>query len=221
VAREQRGMQLGVVNVADDAGGFRMGVINVARRTRGFQFGVVNVAEHDDGESFALINVIGNGIHDVAFYSTETMLTNLAFKLGGRHLFTSLGASYQPGDPLASVGPEQFSRGTARWGTDFGIGWRFPVPAGRLEHLELEAHGLSVYEVWGVSGNAPMVNSLRLTGGFRLARYFSVIAGLSANVVVAPEGTDLDLSPGGPQGVYHSGMTTVRIFPGALLGIQI
>jgi len=220
VAGNQRGMQLGVVNVASDATGFRLGVFNVARRTGGFQLGVVNVAQEDDGESFALINLIGNGIHDVAVYATDAMLTNLAFKLGGRHLYTSLGASYQPGDALAA-GPRRIGRDTRRWGTEVGVGWRFPLPLGWLEHLEVEAHNSNVYEAWSITGNAPMLSALRLQGSLRLARHAALLAGISANVAVAQDGTDLDLSLGGPQKVIHDGGTTVRIYPGFVLGLHI
>ena len=219
-ARAQRGTQLGVVNVVDEGGGLRFGVVNVARETRGFQFGVVNVATHDDGESFALINVIGNGIHDVALFATDAMLTNLAFKLGGRHLFTSLGASYQPGDTLPA-GSATISGGTARWGADFGIGWRFPVVAGRLEALELEADGMNVYRAWSANGTPQMLDSLRLTANVRLAPHVALIAGLCGNVVVGEEHKDLDLSLGGPQQVVHDGGTTVRIYPGFLAGLQL
>jgi hypothetical protein len=219
-ARAQRGLQLGVVNYAGDGGGLRFGVVNVARRTRGLQFGVVNVATEDDGESFAIINVVGNGIHDVAAYATDAMLTNLAFKLGGRHLFTSLGAAYQPGTEVPA-GTETFSRSAARWGAALGIGWRLGVTEGRLEGLEVEANGMSVYRAWGVSEHAPMLDALRVTALFRLAPHFELLAGLAGNVVVAQRGTDLDLSLGGPQHVAHDGATTVRIFPGFLLGLQI
>ncbi|HTA17727.1 MAG TPA: caspase family protein, partial [Polyangia bacterium] len=219
-ARVQRGMQLGVVNSVDDGGGLRFGVVNVARSTRGFQFGLVNVATHDDGESFALVNLIGNGIHDVAVYGTDAMLTNLAIKLGGRHLFTSLGASYRPGD-AAPAGSKTISRGDARWGADFGLGWRFPVVAGRLEALELEAHGTNVYRAWSVSGTPAMLDALRLTANVRLAPHVSLIAGVSGNVVIGPQDKDLDLSLGGPQRVVHDGGTTVRIYPGFLAGLQI
>jgi len=143
-AMDQRGLQLGVVNVVDDGGGLRFGVVNFARQTRGFQFGVVNIAKHDDGESFALVNVIGNGIHDVAVYSSDVLLTNLALKLGSRHLYTSLGAGYQPGDTLPA-GAMTISRDAARWGASLGIGWRLAVPAGRLEALEIEGSGTNVW----------------------------------------------------------------------------
>ena len=220
VARDQAGMQLGVVNVVDEGAGLRFGVVNVARQTRGFQFGVVNVAKQDDGESFALINVIGNGIHDVAFYATDAMLTNLAFKLGGRHLYTSLGAGYQPGDSVPA-GTRMISTGTARWGSSVGIGWRLGVPAGRLEALEVEANGTSVYHTWSVTGTPPMLNALRVTAVVRLAAHLSLLAGVACNVVVAQDGRDLDLSLGGPEHVIRDGQTTVRIYPGFVAGLQL
>jgi hypothetical protein len=219
-ALDQRGMQLGVVNVADDGGGLRFGVVNYARQTRGFQFGVVNYAKHDDGESFALINLIGNGIHNAAFYASDVLLTNVAFKLGGRHLYTSLGVGYQPGSTV----PEDaltISRGQARWGPTLGIGWRLPLDAGRLEGLEVEASGTNVWRAWGVSGNPATVSSLRVTGLVRLAPYLSLLAGVTGNVSIGQDHKDLDLSLGGPQIVAHDGATTVRVYPGFVVGLQL
>jgi hypothetical protein len=220
IARAQAGMQLGVVNAADDGGGLRFGVVNVARKTRGFQFGVVNVAREDDGESFALLNLIGNGIHNVAFYATDAMLTNLALKLGGRHLYTSLGAGYRPGDKVSST-TMTLSTGTERWSSNVGIGWRLGVPAGRLEALEIEASTSQVYSAWSVTGTPALLNALRVTGVVRLVPGLSLIAGVGCNVVVGHDGRDLDLSLGGPQDVIRDGRTTVRIYPGFLAGLQI
>ncbi len=135
VAEDVSGFQLGVVNVATASSGFRLGVVNVARVTRGFQLGVVNVAKHDDGESFALLSLIGNGIHSVAAYASDAMLSNVAVKLGGRHLYTSLLFGYNPGDDLGA-GTEQFKRGTRRIGLGLGFGWRAPIQVGWLEAIE-------------------------------------------------------------------------------------
>jgi hypothetical protein len=220
VAGDVGGMQMGVVNAADDATGFQFGVVNVSRNFRGFQFGVVNVAQRSQGESFAVISVIGNGIHDVAVYSTDAMLTNLGLKLGSRHFFTELGASYQPGDDLPA-GSQTYTRGTARWGTNFGIGWRFLTDYGRLSYLELEAAGLSIQPVWDWRDNAPMVSSLRLQAGVHLAPHIKLLAGLSYNVAIGQENTDADLSLTGLDRVIHSGSTTVRLYPGFVVGLQI
>ena len=220
-AETMTGMQLGVVNATRrSASGFRLGVVNTARESHGFSFGVVNVAKHDDGESFALINIIGNGIHDVSLFSTDVMLTNVGVKLGGRHLYTNLIGGYQPGDELA-VGPERFSAGSKRFATGVGIGWRFPVQRGPLAYAELEADWLQVRPVWRWTGNAPGMASLRLQAGLRLAPYVVLLAGAGINVAVATDGQDLDLARGLPQSVERSGDTTVRIYPGLLLGLQI
>jgi hypothetical protein len=219
VAHEQVGMQLGVVNSVDEGTGLRFGVVNVARKTRGFQFGVVNVATEDDGESFALINLIGNGIHDVAVTASDVFLTNLAFKLGGRHLYTSLGAGYQPGDTVPE-GSLTISRGSARWGGSLGIGWRLGVPWGRLEALEIEANGSNVFRAWSANGTPTMVNALRVTGLVRVAPHLSLLAGVAWNVMVGQNGRDADLALG-PQTVIHDGQTTVRMYPGFVAGVQL
>jgi hypothetical protein len=214
------GMQLGVVNVVDQGTGFRFGVVNVARKTRGFQFGVVNVAKEDDGESFAVFNVIGNGIHDMAFYSTDVMLANGAVKLGGRHLYTALGAGYQPGND-APDGTMLITRSVKRWGPSVGIGWRLGVPAGPLQALEIEANGMSIFPAWHINDNPAQLNALRVTGVIRIAPHVALLAGVAGNVAIGQEGRDLDLSLAGPQRVIHDGGTTVRIYPGFVAGLQL
>jgi hypothetical protein len=220
VAAEMRGFQLGVVNVAGAASGFRLGVVNVARQSRGFQLGIVNVAAHDDGESFALVNLIGNGIHDVAFYASDTMLSNLALKLGGRHLFTSLTFAYTPGDELAA-GPERFARASRRFGFGFGLGWRAPVALGRLEAIELEASSLNMHSDFSDWEDTPTLSSLRATAVVRLAPHLTLLAGAGANVAVATGGRDLDVGLGLGEYTGHSGDTTVRVYPGVVLGLQL
>jgi hypothetical protein len=149
------------------------------------------------------------------------MLSNLGVKLGSRHFFTELGAGYNPGSDLAA-GSQAYTRGTARWSTTYGLGWRFLVDYGRLQNLELEATGTTIYPVWDVRGNAPMVNALRLQAGVRLAPHVNLLAGLSYNVAVGQESTDADLSLGGvAQSVIHDGTTTVRMYPGFVAGLQI
>jgi hypothetical protein len=149
------------------------------------------------------------------------MVSNLGFKLGGRHLYTNLTAGYQPGDPLTGPGPEKFTNGTRRFGTGVGIGWRFPVERGPLSSLDLEAHWLQVHPAWKWIDDAPGVASLRLQAAFALAPHFALVAGAGVNVAVGINGRDVDFGVGATQSVYRSGDTTVRIYPGLLLGLQI
>ncbi|HLK91247.1 MAG TPA: caspase family protein [Polyangia bacterium] len=234
VARRFDGAQIGVINVAGDATGFRLGVVNASRETRGFQlgvvnasretsgfqFGVLNIAAHDDGESFALLNLIGNGIHDLALYGTDALLTNVGLKLGGRHLFTSLSFSYQPGDDLAA-GQTQLARGSKRYGYGGGLGWRVPLAFGPLDHLDIEGLTTSLVPSLGSAGNNILLNTARATLAFTVAPYTTVLVGAGMNVMVAPDDKDFTGLLTGWGSTYRDGGTTVRLYPAFLLGLQI
>jgi hypothetical protein len=219
LARTGHGAQIGVVNAVQSGGGVRLGVVNVAGANHGLQLGVVNVAAHDDGESLALLNLIGDGIHALTLYGTDVLAMNVGVKLGARHLYTNLGVGYQPGDDLAP-GPPQFARGSSRWSFVAGLGWRWTLQRGLLDFIELEADSVQLQHGGKLSGDGPGVSSLRAQFGLRLAPNLSVLAGAGVNVAVGTDGRDADLALG-PQGVERSGATTVRIYPGLLLGIQI
>jgi hypothetical protein len=223
VAREIEGTQLGVANVAGEARGLQLGVVNVASRGRGFTFGVINVAREHDGEAFGLINIIGNGIHDVAVYSTESMFMNASVKLGGRHLYTSWTFAYSPGDkPAGDLAALTLNRDHRRIGVGFGVGYRFDLDRGRLQFIEVEGSGITVQSKLDFTdGDVPLLTSGRVIFGIGLTREVTLIAGVTHNVAIATGGRDLDLQVGGIESVTRSGKTTVRQYPGLLLGLQL
>ncbi len=190
-AQDASGTQIGVANVAGEARGVRIGVLNLAGRNHGFQLGVVNVAAHDDGESLALLNLIGDGIHEAAIYATDVLATNLALKLGGKHLYTTLAIGYQPGDELA-VGPDHFTRGSRRWAFAQGLGWRWSMDNKWLRYLELEGDWTQLRSGWSWSGDPPAVSSLRVQAGVRLFGDLVVLGGAGVNVAVGTDGQDAD-----------------------------
>ena len=219
VAGASDGFRLGVVNLERETRGFQLGVVNVGRETHGFQMGVVNVAAHDDGESFALLNLIGNGIHDLSVYGTDALLTNLGIELGGRHLFTSFSFSYQPGDATAG-GPIRLTRGSRRWGYGGGLGWRQPIGVGALDHLDIEAVTSNLVPDLS-DGNGVMLDTLRVTLAIAVMPQVSILVGAGANVSVATDSRDFQGLGTGLGSTTHDGATTVRIYPGFLLGLQI
>ena len=223
VASSVNGLQLGVVNVAGGGDGAQLGVINVAKRSRGFKLGVINVAGEHEGDTFGLINVIGNGIHNVAVYATDSMLSNVALELGSRHLYTSFLFGYQPGDALTGTGPDQFHRGTRRVGYGLATGYRQPLSWGPVRFAALEVSGMSIVTGFTAAenDNTPLLASTRVVLGVELVRGLTAIAGLSENATIAWSGKDLDIGSGLLEGVEHSGTTTVRHYPGLLLGLQI
>lgn len=97
----------------------------------------------------------------------------------------------------------------------------------RFRYLEIEASGLNVRSGFASSGygfnsngDHPMLASLRALLGIEIASGLNAIVGISGNVAIAWGGRDLDLAPDFLQAVQRSGQTTVREYPGLLLGLQ-
>ena len=230
VASVSKGAQIGVVNVAADQNGTQIGVANVANRSRGFKLGVVNFAKEHDGETFGLLNIIGNGIHGVAAYATESMLTNIALQLGSRHFYTSYIFGYQPGDAVTTTTTtingmptttDTFHRGTRRIGYGLGIGYRQPLDLGPVRFLAIEASAMSITSDFSTMNNTPLYASTRAVVGIQVVRSLSIIAGISDNAAIGFDNKDLDIGPGFLEGYSKTDSTTVRHYPGLLLGMQI
>jgi len=220
-AEEVRGVQVGLVNGTGTIEGVQVAVVNVARRTRGIQIGVVNICERDEGESLAVLNLVKDGVHEVALYATDTMLSNVALKLGGRHVYTALLAAFHPGDAPAP-GTPQLVRASRRIGLGLGVGWHQRLQLGRVEALDIEVSGLGLRaqldESWR---NTPVLWSLRAGIKVRLFEPVALLAGLAANATVATGGGDADVGPGVAEAVIRSGDATTRIYPGAFVGLQL
>jgi hypothetical protein len=221
------GAQIAPLNLAGTSNGTQLGVLNLALRGRGLNIGVVNLAREHDGETLGLLNLVGNGIHSVAAYATDSMLGNLELKLGSRHLYTSFLFASHPGDDLPA-GPERFQYSSRRHAFGMGLGWRQPLERGRLRYLEVEAtqlivrssfrsHGLGFSD----DGDLPLLASLRVLVGIQIYAGLHAIAGISGNTTIAWNDRDLDLGAGFLQATQHSGKTTVREYPGLLLGLQM
>jgi hypothetical protein len=224
IASKSRGAQIGVLNVAGDETGAQLGVANVANRSRGFKLGVVNVAKEHDGDTFGLVNVIGNGIHGVAVYATESMLTNVALQLGSRHFYTSYIFGYQPGDGVSvdpTIGADHFHRGTRRIGYGLGLGYRQPLDLGPVRFLAIEASAMSITSDFSTMNNTPLYASTRAVVGIQVVRGLSIIAGISDNAAIGFDDKDLEIGPGFLEGYSKTDSTTVRHYPGLLLGMQI
>jgi hypothetical protein len=222
VAGQARGFQLAAVNVAGEMKGFQLGAVNVARRAKGFQLGAINIVDEHDGEAFGVITIAKNGIHNATIYTTDTMAANFALKLGTRHLYSALTASFNPGDQLATSTTD-FTRSSRRFGFGLAVGWRFHLDMGRLEALEVEAYSMDVRTKFSADGDGPRLSSLRLLATVRLAPHIAIVAGPTVNASVAWGDRDIDLAAGPSflERIDRSGGTTVRIYPGFLLGLQI
>lgn len=68
------------------------GVFNYAKRLRGLQVGLINIADTSAGYSIGLVNIILKGYHQLSLSSNEITNVNVAFKTGNRKLYSILQA---------------------------------------------------------------------------------------------------------------------------------
>jgi carboxypeptidase-like protein len=89
----------GVGNVSNkETGGVQIaGVFNYSRKLRGVQIGLINIADTSEGYSIGLINVIIKGYHKLSFSTNEIVNVNAAFKTGNSRLYSILQAGVNAG----------------------------------------------------------------------------------------------------------------------------
>jgi hypothetical protein len=82
----------GIGNIAyRDMNGVQVGgIFNYAKRLRGVQIGLINIADSSDGYSIGLINIILKGYHKLAITSNELTNVNAGFKTGNKKLYSIL-----------------------------------------------------------------------------------------------------------------------------------
>lgn len=98
----------GVGNVAsNDMNGVQIaGVFNFAKKVKGLQIGLINVADTSSGWSLGLLNFIKNGYHKISVFTNETVNTNISLKTGNAKLYTILfiGMNTSPEEKIKTAG---------------------------------------------------------------------------------------------------------------------
>ena len=72
--------------------------VNYAKKLKGVQIGIVNIADTSEGYSIGLINIIHKGYHKLTISSNEVTPVVLGFKAGNRKLYSILYAGMNPGN---------------------------------------------------------------------------------------------------------------------------
>lgn len=82
------------------------GVFNYTRRLKGVQIGLINIADTSEGYSIGLINIVFKGYHKLSLSANELMNLNAAFKTGNRKLYSILLGGYnaKPDEKIWSFG---------------------------------------------------------------------------------------------------------------------
>lgn len=200
------GAQVGIVNVGGEVTGLQIGLVNIGRTVKGVQIGLVNLAD-DSTAPIGLLNLIRDGQHHLVAWGSDSAPVNVGVKLGGRHVYSMLAAGFET------------SNGKRRWLAGLGLGGHLPLD----ERFYLEADVLTWHinedQLWTITTNS--LHSLRVVAGYSVGRHFSLFAGPTLNLLA----TDLSGSVIGLiRGVRlssESARTTLALWPGFVVGLQI
>lgn len=66
------------------------GIFNYTKHLRGLQLGLINIADTSDGFSIGLINIVRRGYYKITVSTNEVLNTNLALKSGNARLYNIL-----------------------------------------------------------------------------------------------------------------------------------
>nr|WP_244237832.1 hypothetical protein [Corallococcus llansteffanensis] len=212
-ARGLQGAQVSLLNVGGDVDGAQVGLVNIAGKMDGLQLGLLNVARHSDGEALGLLSFIGNGQANVQLWASDIAYTNVAVKFGSQHFHTLLTLGFNPGTD------------THRRRYVAGAGFGTHIPAGRL-FFDLDVVGSTVHadNLFRDGDGMNVLSQLRLVAGWQVVKRFALIGGVVGNTLVTWDNGDRWMELGiGPEwrSTADNGRTTVRVWPGVLLGVQI
>lgn len=164
------GQVAGIFNLSAQHHGIQTGLINYSKKITGFQLGLINVADTIDGESLGLINISKNGLHKAEVFGSEALYFSGGLKLGSPHLYTLFAAGVAPTKDLTRIG------------LGIGVGGQFPIDKAfiSVDGVCWTIHNDDLNNWEAVN----LLNQLRVTGGYRIARGVAIYAGPTYNVHV-------------------------------------
>jgi hypothetical protein len=94
------GMTLaGLYSNAKEVEGLQVaGLVNRTKKLKGVQIGLVNIADTSEGCAIGLINIAKNGFYQFSLYANETNSVNMAFRSGTKNFYGILLGGANPSD---------------------------------------------------------------------------------------------------------------------------
>lgn len=71
--------------------------VNYAKKVKGIQVGLINIADSVDGASIGFLNFIKHGKHQLEFSADELFYTNISYRTGTSSFYNIFSAGYKPG----------------------------------------------------------------------------------------------------------------------------
>jgi hypothetical protein len=161
----------GVLNLAKEVRGVQIsGLVNQAKYIKGLQIGIVNYADSIDGLQIGLINYAKKGGYNLVEVSgNEINNINIAYKSGGRRLYTAFTVGITP-KPDANI-----------WSHGMGLGTLLKVNTKTDVNIEAMYRHINV---GSYSNYLQDWLQLGLYGNFHLGNRFDLTLGPSANILL-------------------------------------
>jgi hypothetical protein len=106
-AKDMKGIQMSsFLNMTGSMEGFQMsGFMNMARKLKGVQLGILNIADTvERGATIGIVNIVKNGKVEFGFEYNDFMDANLTFRSGTNRFYTVLTGGMEFSDVLWSYG---------------------------------------------------------------------------------------------------------------------
>ena len=196
-AGKQRGVQIGLVNIADEIDGVQIGLVSFARRC--------------NGASIGLFPIVLEGENHLTLGWNTTSAANLGFKLGTRHVYVAAGVG---------ITHDTEQNGARYYAGSFGLG-AHALPRGRRFFLDIDI-SVSNFATLSPAHHADrFVATVRLQAGWSFARRLAIVAGPTLNRQVALGNDDrLPRGVGFAEDVTRDRGYTIRTYPGLSAGLE-
>lgn len=233
-AEKESRVRVGLVNVDDDSVDVQVGLVNIARAGARKQIGLWNRSRNEAPKPFAgdkTCSWASSFRFQGDAWGTESGIANAGVVVGWKHLSLLGGASLSAarGTHAAGgyfgVGGEW--RGEKGWfgvdliGTQFLSDSAWTLVSDRRDSLEAAGRKHRDWEDDEHHGYGSHLATLRVSVGTKVWKRLEVYGGLAGNVMDSrdAEGRQQYIAP---PGAYHWDATkTLRIWPGAFVGIRI
>ena len=219
----------GLVNVAGDVEGGQISTLmNIGKKVDGFQFGLINIADTITGAPIGFLNIVKKGYNRVEFSGGESLLANVALKLGAKSFYNIFAFGGRWDDMTYTNASNETVEGNLyTWALGYGFGTAITLGPRTLLNIEATAMHVNEREAWTKELN--LLNQLKLLMDFRLGNRTSVFAGPSGNLMFSrlrDAETGLVGSKISPYNLYDetvlkgAGETNVKMWVGFNAGIR-
>lgn len=207
----------GAFNVANKINGYQIGVINVAKKMKGFQLGVINISDTLQGGAIGLINVSRNGQFSVDLWGSDFMQVNGGLKIGSQRIYNVYAFGFSP---FSNTPPASDSlilkKSSLPFGFGLGLGVNIPI---HKAFVNIDMMTWTVHDRYFDWRGLNMLNQLRITGGYRIHKYFGVYAGPVANISI--QDNMYAAFKDKPIYEYNGSTNSVRGWLGFVAGVQL